>query len=79
MVLQIMVFGFLKTQTLVLQVIVMLIGQAMLMIEKVHLVDVFTLVITWFLGSVRNRTQFLCLLQKLSTLLQEAVAHSYFG
>ena len=67
MVLLTMVYGLLKIQILVLQVLVMQIRQGILMIEKTLLVDVSILETTWFLGTARNKILSPCRLQRQST------------
>ena len=55
-----MVFGTLMTQIQVLQILVMLIGQAMQMTERVPHESVFILETTLFHGIVRNIIQTPC-------------------
>ena len=63
MVLLTMDYSFLNIQILVLQGIVMPIGQKMQMIEKILLVDVFILKTIWFFSTARNKILSPCQLQ----------------
>lgn len=62
-------FGILKTLIQVLQDIAILIGQVILMIERTPLEVVFILKTILYLGTVKNKTQFLYLLPRVNVLL----------
>ena len=57
----------------------MLIGQEVLMIEKVHQEDASVWEIISYYGSARSKIVCLCPLLRLSILLQEAVVLNWFG
>lgn len=61
--------GILKTLIQVLQDIAILIGQVILMIERAPLEVVFILKTILYLGTIKNKTQFLYLLLRVNVLL----------
>jgi hypothetical protein len=72
-------YGTHQTPTLTLHDSLMLIGQEVLMTEKVHLADVSMLETILCLGIARSKIQFPCPLLKQSTLLLEVAVPNCYG